>query len=187
MAKFMCCCSSPPHTILAEGEIPTAITPKPPRNVAHGALIVWEGAEDDEEAKLATAGTLLKYFVRQAAQLQCPCCGRWLHPSWDHHQLFGVGPYTTPWEKPVTSLAGSIKYCRNTASYHQYIAAVAMDGFTFHELKLQKQIVLHCGQSIIKQESQRNGSAKPIPFSSFLLFLQLLCLILIWFFQRQTF
>lgn len=49
---------------------------KTPRNVAHGALVVWEGAEDDEEAKLATAGTLLKYFVRQAAKQQCHWCGR---------------------------------------------------------------------------------------------------------------
>lgn len=44
---------------------------------------------------------------------------------------------------------------------------------------LEKQFILHCGQSVIKQESQRNESAKSIPFSSFLLFLQLLCLILI--------
>lgn len=49
---------------------------KPPGNVAHGALILWEGAEDAEEAKLATAGTLLKYFVREATQLQCLWCGR---------------------------------------------------------------------------------------------------------------
>lgn len=74
--KFICCCSSPPHTILAEGEISNAITPKPPRKVAQDALMFWEGAEDNEEAKLAKAGTLLKYFVGQGAQLQCPWCGR---------------------------------------------------------------------------------------------------------------
>lgn len=74
--KFIHCCISPPHTILAEGDISNAITPKPHRKVAEGALIIWEGAEDNEEAKLARAGTLLKYFVGQGAQLQCPWCGR---------------------------------------------------------------------------------------------------------------
>lgn len=186
--KFICCCSSPPHTVLAEGEISNAITPKPPRKVAQDALILWEGAEDNEEAKLAKAGTLLKYFVGQGAQLQCPWCGRWLHPSWDHHQLFDVGPHTRPWEKLVTSLTGSIKYCRNLASYTQYISSVAMDGLDgWIYLPWTLYLRNNCGQSVIEQESQRDESAKPIHFSSFLLFLQLLCLILIWFFQRQTF
>lgn len=30
IVTFMCCCSSPPYTILAEGKIPSAITPKLP-------------------------------------------------------------------------------------------------------------------------------------------------------------
>lgn len=30
---------------------------KTPRTVAHGALMLWEGPEDEEEAKLAKAGT----------------------------------------------------------------------------------------------------------------------------------
>lgn len=160
---------------------------KPPRNVAHGALIVWEGAEDDEEVKLTTAGTLLKYFVRQAVQLQCPCCGRWLHPSWDHHQLFGVGPYTDLGRSQSHHLLGQLNI---VGTQHPTISTLLqwrwMDLPSMNFI-LGKQFVLHCGQSIIKKGSQMDDSAKPTPFSLFLLFLQLLCLILIWFFQRQTF
>lgn len=105
---------------------------KPPRNVAHGALVVWEGAEDDEEAKLATSGTLLKHFVRQE----------------QNSNAIGVGDDYTPAEITISCLVwGHALDLGGNQSYHllgqlntvgtqhpAYIAAVAMDGFTFHEL-----------------------------------------------------
>lgn len=170
IARFICCCSSPPHIILAEGEMPNAITPKTPWERCTWCFNTLGRGRGCWGSKAGHSRDTVKVFCQRSSTTAMPLVWEVITSQLRSLSTVWCGA-TRPWENQSHHLLGQLNI---VGTQHPTISTLLqcqwMD-LPSTSFILEKQFVLHCGQSVIQQESQRDESAKPTPFSSFLLFL----------------